>query len=163
MEKPDIIETGIKLIVDCKSNLAGLIVNSRCLANKKINEENFLLNENWNGKVVELKCSLIRLNQCAAYDHILNSMLICPSGLEELLAFSNLFPDKQKEYPIMALGQTAISIPEAAAIFGKHGSACYLDYRETEGKVLLTHSLERSLQSSFVFLVTEKDSIRFIN
>ena len=93
--------------VDYGMSLAGMIVAGQYdWKNSDINAKNFPVAGEG---VVETKLELIHLNKVASTDEVeayLEKNGLRPATLAELLAFGAMFPEIQREFPVIALGSS---------------------------------------------------------
>jgi len=105
MKMAKVVRDGFRIVVDYSKSLVHMIAaGDYDWVNSDISEDHFLVRGQ--GKV-ELNPELIHYGKFMDSDDIVRDMDnrgLRPATLPELLAFGATYPDKQREFPIVALG-----------------------------------------------------------
>lgn len=104
MKMVNVVRDGFRVVVDYAKSLSAMIAAGNYdWVNSDISEKNFPVKGQ--GKV-ELNTELIHYDKSMGSDDIVRDMEsrnLRPATLPELLAFGETYPDKQREFPVVAL------------------------------------------------------------
>lgn len=113
------------ITVDYRQSLEKMVKSGHYdWTNNDINSKNFPIQK---GETVEIETQLVHFDKNMGSDAViaeLDKMGLRPATIAELLVFGAKYPDKQKEFPIVALGSVSM-------VHGDRGVAC-LDFSDGE-------------------------------